>query len=640
MRFPDVLGVGLGQLAALSAGDACPVSSRLASPLLRRRRRRRREISTPNTGLSQWTFEASSSVRHLDDKGSIRQGCVKMGITDIALLAVTRPGELRSIISYKVWRDPLNDIKANPTESGWDRENMRDCWTFLDLTSRSFAAVIKELKGELSRVICIFYLALRALDTIEDDMTIPHQKKVPLLVDFYKKLDQPGWNFTESGPDEKDRQLLVEFHKVIQEFQILSPGYRTVIADITAKMGAGMASYIEASSKTPLSVATFEDWDLYCHFVAGLVGEGLSRLFAESGIERPWLGEQLELSNHMGLFLQKVNIIRDYAEDSEQERFFWPQECWAAQGFTSQPEVAKGIVEKSPGAKHYKPEGVDGQRAMAVLSSMLLDAMRHSTRALDYLTMLREQSVFNFCAIPQVMAIATIELMVNNPDVLRRNVKIRKSQAVQLILRAVNPRDVAYLFLEYARRIHAKIPASDANYVQWQIELSRINVWCEHYYPSFVGGSAEPSAAVDIRKAALERYAAERHSLAIDEARKRDIDIFGLAKKQVAPGQKTIDPRRATMTEQQIQAADKADRDDMIKFFVIIMVAISFVMGLGALAAWYIAWYWTTPEQTDPLTLLIRSSWASAKGFGSEVGRDPVGWTQNKVQLLRSRFDL
>ncbi len=40
---------------------------------------------------------------------------------------------------------------------------MRDCWGFLDLTSRSFAAVIKELKGELSRVICLFYLVLRAL---------------------------------------------------------------------------------------------------------------------------------------------------------------------------------------------------------------------------------------------------------------------------------------------------------------------------------------------------------------------------------------------------------------------------------------------------------------------------------------------
>lgn len=76
-----------------------------------------------------------------------------MGALDIALLLFTRPSEVRSLITYKVWRDPLNDIKADPEASGWSRENMRDCWSLLDATSRSFAAVIKELKGEMSRVV-------------------------------------------------------------------------------------------------------------------------------------------------------------------------------------------------------------------------------------------------------------------------------------------------------------------------------------------------------------------------------------------------------------------------------------------------------------------------------------------------------
>lgn len=76
-----------------------------------------------------------------------------MGIADLLLLAVTRPGEFRSLVHYKVWRDPLNDIKQNPEESGWNRQQMKDCWHFLDLTSRSFSAVIKELKGELARIV-------------------------------------------------------------------------------------------------------------------------------------------------------------------------------------------------------------------------------------------------------------------------------------------------------------------------------------------------------------------------------------------------------------------------------------------------------------------------------------------------------
>lgn len=76
-----------------------------------------------------------------------------MGVTDILLLLFTHPNEVRSLISYKVWRDPLNDIKEHPEESGWNRDSMRDCWRLLDMTSRSFAAVIKELKGELCRVV-------------------------------------------------------------------------------------------------------------------------------------------------------------------------------------------------------------------------------------------------------------------------------------------------------------------------------------------------------------------------------------------------------------------------------------------------------------------------------------------------------
>lgn len=64
----------------------------------------------------------------------------------------------------------------------------------------------------------------------------------------------------------------------------------------------------------------------YCHYVAGLVGIGLSRLFSASELEDPLLGEDTEHANSMGLFLQKTNIIRDYLADQQEGREFWPQE--------------------------------------------------------------------------------------------------------------------------------------------------------------------------------------------------------------------------------------------------------------------------------------------------------------------------
>lgn len=112
-------------------------------------------------------------------------------------LGVTHPAELRSVINWTVWRDPTQRIEELE-ESGYKRPEMKRCWELLDMTSRSFAAVIKELEGELCRVICLFYLVLRGLDTIEDDMTLDPERKCKLLEEFYLKLSEPGWTFTDS----------------------------------------------------------------------------------------------------------------------------------------------------------------------------------------------------------------------------------------------------------------------------------------------------------------------------------------------------------------------------------------------------------------------------------------------------------
>lgn len=66
----------------------------------------------------------------------------------------------------------------------------------------------------------------------------------------------------------------------------------------------------------------------YCHYVAGLVGIGLSRLFSASGLECEEVGQDHKLANSMGLFLQKTNIIRDYLEDVQEGRYFWPKEVF------------------------------------------------------------------------------------------------------------------------------------------------------------------------------------------------------------------------------------------------------------------------------------------------------------------------
>lgn len=376
----------------------------------------------------------------------------------LLLDALRHPSEARALIHFKVWREPLH--RREPEK---ECATLRRNYELLDLTSRSFSAVIQELSPELRDAVTIFYLSLRALDTIEDDMTLPIEKKLPLLRQFHEKLAIDDWNFTENGPDEKDRQLCVEFAKVITEYKKLSPAYQEVIRNTTKEMGEGMAYY----SDETVSVITLADFDKYCHYVAGLVGEGLSRLWANSGLENKKYAELMELSNSMGLFLQKTNIIRDYREDLDDGRVFWPKDIWS--------KYANDISDLA------KPENEDA--AVKCISEMTCNALEHATDCLLYLSGLRDQSVFNFCAIPQVMAMATLSLVFRNPQVFQKNVKIRKGQACQMINQSTNLRYVADVFVQNARVIHKKNHPSDPNFLRISKLCGRIEQWVIDVFP-------------------------------------------------------------------------------------------------------------------------------------------------------------
>jgi hypothetical protein len=103
------------------------------------------------------------------------------------------------------------------------------------------------------------------------------------------------WGLTVGGENEADRQLLVEFDVVISEFNALDKKYRDVIQEIAKRMGNGMADYANNAAHNLYGVDTLEDFDMYCYYVAGLVGEGLTRLFISSGKENPKLSEAHDL---------------------------------------------------------------------------------------------------------------------------------------------------------------------------------------------------------------------------------------------------------------------------------------------------------------------------------------------------------
>lgn len=152
-------------------------------------------------------------------------------------------------------------------------------------------------------------------------------------------------------------------------------------------MGEGMSEF--CLNEKP---STIENYYLYTYYVAGLVGIGLSRIFSASTLEDPSVAEKTQLADSMGRFLQKTNIIRDFLEDYEDGRKFWPDEVWK-KFIPEDTSNDIGILLK----ENYNC------CAMATLNYLCIDAFQHVIDVLEYLSSLKDQTIFNFCAIPQVI---------------------------------------------------------------------------------------------------------------------------------------------------------------------------------------------------------------------------------------------
>ena len=353
------------------------------------------------------------------------------------LKSIYRPDELSALLKLKFGSKFLQKEQDKCKDYN---EDVAYCFDVLDKVSRSFAVVIRQLPCELGINICLFYLILRALDSIEDDMSLDKDQKVKLLRTFYKKNYEEGWTITGVGDKEEYRELLQNYDKVIRAFGSIDSKSQEVITEICQKMGSGMADFADAE------ILSVEDYNLYCHYVAGLVGVGLSKIFAVSNLEDNTLQFEEELSNAMGLFLQKTNIVRDYKEDLNESRTFWPKEIWVQYGTTL----------------NYFTTDPKGQKSISCLNHMVNDALTHVIDCLEYLKKLKNERIFKFCAIPQVMAIATLQEVYNNPKVFLKNVKIRKGFAAKLIVKTNTIQDVIRIYKDVIKIMERSIPDDDA----------------------------------------------------------------------------------------------------------------------------------------------------------------------------------
>jgi phytoene/squalene synthetase len=197
----------------------------------------------------------------------------------------------------------------------------------LDQVSRSFALCIPQLAPPFREQVALAYLLLRVLDTVED---APFDDRNLQAAQFSRMrrflVERPRASeiatFIRDFPaaiTDTERGLIRETEVLFEDAYELDLPTRVAMFDAIDRMAAGMAAY--AQRGLPLRLVDTEDVTRYCCFVAGLVGEMLTKLWTTATGRT---GPAMLLAYHFGIFLQKVNILKDREEDEASQRFLVP----------------------------------------------------------------------------------------------------------------------------------------------------------------------------------------------------------------------------------------------------------------------------------------------------------------------------
>src|SRR5438552_8352455 len=211
----------------------------------------------------------------------------------------------------------------------------------LEGVSRTFALTIPQLPSRLCRVVSNAYLLCRIVDTIEDEPNLNGARKDYFCRQFLRTLESArnAESFScqlcaslSSGTPPAEHELIRNIPRVIRITRSFSEPQREALQRCVHTMAKGMAEFQLRGEKHGLQ--SLEDLDQYCYFVAGVVGQMLTRLFC---LHSPEIAKNhdplMGLAISFGQGLQMTNILKDVWEDYQIGACWLPREIFVEEGF-------------------------------------------------------------------------------------------------------------------------------------------------------------------------------------------------------------------------------------------------------------------------------------------------------------------
>lgn len=217
-------------------------------------------------------------------------------------------------------------LKRQPNTAS---ENMINMQELLGKTSRTFALTIPMLPEPCQTDVTLAYLVFRIVDTLEDGENLDLRERCQALEAFEAFLERPSnplaikmaarWLEKPPTYQQGDAELLVHMPRVMEELGQRDSSVQKLVRGHARRTAQGMVSFLERDGQR---LRSMEELRRYCYFVAGVVGEMLTELFA-ARVNGFHVDDELRrAAQAFGEGLQLVNILRDSEEDAMHGRCF------------------------------------------------------------------------------------------------------------------------------------------------------------------------------------------------------------------------------------------------------------------------------------------------------------------------------